>query len=222
MLKPKKRITRQQIKEDKLLTFAAKASDFYNQNARNILAGAGIIVVLAVVVAFFVNSRAQADKAASYELIIAKIDIGRQNYDEAVVKLSQIIETYSGTRSAGEALFFLGNVYLFQENWTAARTSFDQYLDRYGRDPQMTSGAIAGLAFTEENEQQYIEAAEHYLEASNSYPHEYNAPQYLIDAGRCFALAGERERARNAYQTVVDRYETSMLREKAENELKRW
>jgi TolA-binding protein len=222
MLKPKKRVTRQQIKEDKLIAFTAKASDFYDRNSRNILAGAGIIVVLAVVIAFFINNRAQAEKAATFDLTLAKIEIGQQNYDTAAQKLSQVIETYSGTRAAGDAQFFLGNVHLSMQDWSGARTAFQQFLDRYGKDPQFTAAAIAGLGFADEHEEKFLDAAEHYLEAADSYPNEYNAPQYLLDAGRCFAFAGEIPKAHDAFRLIVERYPESAQKQKAEDELNRW
>ena len=222
MLKPKRRVTRQQIKEDKLIAFTAKASDFYDRNSRNILAGAGIIVVLAIVIAFFINNRVQAEKAATFDLTLAKIEIGQQNFDTAAQKLTQVIDTYSGTRSAGDAQFFLGNVRLSMQDWSGARTAFQQYLDRYGKDPQFTAAAIAGLGFADEHEKKFLDAAEHYLEAADSYPDEYNAPQYLLDAGRCFAFAGETSKAHDAFQLIVKRYPESAQNQKAEDELKRW
>jgi TolA-binding protein len=222
MLKPRKRITRQQIKEDKLITFTAKASTFYNQHSRNILAGVGILVVVAVVVAFFINSRAQAEKAATFDLTLAKVEIGQRNYDNASQKLAEIVENYSGTRAAGDALFFLGNLYIDQRNYEQARENFNKYLSRYGSDPQFASSAIAGLGFVDEQEKQYREAAEKYLEAANKYPKEYNAPQYFLNAGRCFALAGEISRAKETYKMILDTYPESDLKQKAENEMNRW
>jgi TolA-binding protein len=222
MLKPRKRITRQQIKEDKLITFTAKASDFYDRHSRNILAGTGILVILVVVVGFFINSRAQAEKAATFDLTLAKVEIGQKNYDSAAQKLSDVVENYKGTRAAGDALFFLGNVHVDQGKYEQARGEFQKYLNRYGNDPQFASSAIAGLGFVDEQEKQYREAAGKYLEAANKYPQEYNAPQYLLNAGRCFALAGDISRAKEMYKMILDTYPESDLKQKAEDEMNRW
>ena len=222
MLKPRKRISRQQIKEDKLITFTAKASEFYRRHSRNILAAAGIGIVLVVVVGFFINSRAQAEKAATFDLTLAKVEIGQRNYENAAQKLAEIVENYSGTRAAGDALFFLGNVHIDQRNYEQARDELNKYLDRYGNDPQFASSAIAGLGFIDEQEKQYREAAEKYLEAANKYPREYNAPQYLLNAGRCFALAGDLSNARETYKKILDIYPESDLKQKAEDEMNRW
>jgi TolA-binding protein len=221
MLKPKKRVTRQQIKEDKLVTFAAKASDFYDRYSRNIIAGAGILVVLVVVVVFYVNSRAQVEKDATFELSMAKIEIGQGNLDAAESKLIHLIDTYGGTPSGGDATFFLGNVQLFQANWNGAIQSFQQYIDRFGRDPMMTSAAVAGIGLAYENMGELDKAAEYYSKAAADYPHEFNAPQYLMDAGRCYGLGGDSDRARETYNVVIELYEDSPLSGKAEDELSR-
>jgi TolA-binding protein len=222
MLKPKKRVTRQQIKEDKLVTFAAKASDFYDRYSRNIIAGAGILVVLVVVVVFYVNSRAQVEREATFELTMAKVEIGQGNLDLAESKLIQLIDTFEGTRSGGDATFFLGNVHLFRQNWDGALQAFQQYLDRFGRDPMMSAAAMAGIGFAHEHMGQYSEAAEYYLEAATAYPSEFNAAQYLMDAGRCYGLAGDSDKARDTYEVVIELYKDSPLSGKAEDELSRW
>jgi len=222
MLKPRKRITKQQIKEDKLVTFTAKASSFYTENSRTIMAVAGVLVVLAVAVGFFINSRAQAEKTATFDLTLAKIEIGQQNYDTAAEKLTKIIENYSGTRSAADALFFLGNVYLSQGNWEQARATFQRYLSDYGRDRQLAPAATAGIGLADEQEKEFQEAAQQYLQAADRYPQMYNAPQYLLDAGRCFGLAGDTARAREMFQSIIDRYPKSELKTQAEDELNRW
>ena len=222
MLKPKKRITRQQIKEDKLTTLTAKVTDYYRQNSRNIIAGAGILVVLIVVVVFYFNSRAQAENEATYELTMAKIEIGQRNYDMAVQKLTTIIDTYGGTKTAGDALFFLGNVRLSTGEWETAITEFQQYLDKNGKDPMLAAGAIAGIGFAYEQEQKFPEAAEYYINAASNYPQEFNAPQYLLDAGRCYGLGGNPVKAHEAFQLIIDQYPESTQIQKAKDELNRW
>jgi len=222
MLKPKKRITRQQIKEDKLITFTTKVTDYYRRNSRNVIAGAGILVVLIVVVFFYFNSHAQAENEATYDLTMAKIEIGQRNYDAAAQKLTVIIDTYGGTKTAGDALFFLGNVRLSTQEWESAITEFQQYLDKYGKDHMLTAGAIAGIGFAYEQEQKFPEAAEYYMKAATNYPHEFNAPQYLLDAGRCYGLGGNPVKAREAFQSIIDQYPESTQIQKAKDELNRW
>lgn len=221
MLKPKRRITRQQIKEDKLFTFAAKVTNFYDNNSRNIFVGVGIVVVLVVAVVFYFNSRAQAERSATFELTMAKIEIGQGNFGAAETKLIQLIDTYGGTPSGGDASFFLGNVQLFLENWDGAVQALQQYLDRFGKDPMMSAAAMAGIGFAREHQGQYPEAGEHYFEAATTYPNEFNAPQYLMDAGRCYDLAGDSEKARDTYEVVIELYKDSPLSGKAEDELSR-
>jgi TolA-binding protein len=222
MLKPKKRITRKQIKEDKLVTLTAQVTDYYRRNSRNLLAGAGILVVLIVVVVFYFNSRAQAESEATYDLTMAKIDIGQRNYDTAAQKLTALIDTYGGTKSAGDAVFFLGNVKLSTNDWDAAIKEFQKYIDKYHRDPLFTAGAIAGIGFAYEQQQKYSEAAEYYMEAANKYPHQFSAPRYLLDAGRCYGFGGNPVKAHEAFQKIIDQYPESSQIQKAKDELNRW
>jgi TolA-binding protein len=222
MLKPKKRTTRQQIKEDQFTVFAAKAQDYYRHHSRNIFAGAGVIVVLVVAVVFYLNSRAQAEKDATYDLTMAKIDIGQRNFDGAVQKLTAVVDTYGGTKSAADAMYFLGNVHLSTGDWEAARSEFQQYLDKYGKDAMLTAGAIAGIGFSFEQEQKFTDAAEYYSRAAKTFPHEFSAPQYLLDAGRCYGLAGDAAKAHETFQQIIDQYPESNQSQTAKDELNRW
>jgi TolA-binding protein len=221
MLKPRRRVTRDQIKEDKFMTFAAKASDYYNRNSRNILAAAGIIVVLIIVGVFYFNSRAQAEKDASFDLTMAKLEMGQGSFDAAIEKLVLLIDNYGGTQSAGDALFFLANARLAQQDWLAARNAFQDYRDHYGKDPMLTAGAITGIGFTLEQEGKFAEAAQNYWNAATKYPKEFNAPQYLLDAGRCYRLAGDDAHAAQAYDLILEHYQDSPQSRIAKDELDR-
>ena len=56
MLKPKKRITRKEIKQDKLVTIYFKVNDWLNENSKYVV-GVGIALVIIIAAAFIFSSR---------------------------------------------------------------------------------------------------------------------------------------------------------------------
>ncbi|MCK4350505.1 MAG: hypothetical protein KAX13_06585, partial [Candidatus Krumholzibacteria bacterium] len=84
MLRPKKHITRQKIKEDKFVTETLKAVGWMKGNQTRLAAGAVAALVAAVVIWGYVSARQEAEKEASlltlqggYALNIGNLELAR-------------------------------------------------------------------------------------------------------------------------------------------------
>ena len=69
--------------------------------------------------------------------------------------------------------------------------------------------AEAGVAACEDQEGKYLEAAIQYRTLAETHPDVFLAPQFLIDAGRCYQAAERTSDARSMYEKVVSDYEDS-------------
>ena len=146
MLKPKKKLTRKKIKEDKLLTSVNKSIDFFNENSKIIISSLiGILVIISISY-LYVKSKKSANTAASGRLILAVEMYNAQNYDQAIPALLNISEQFDGTQNAGIASFYLANSYYYKENYTEAKKYFNTYIADYGDDQMFNSTAYAGIA----------------------------------------------------------------------------
>jgi TolA-binding protein len=211
MLKPKKKLTRREIKEDKLVTTWFKATEYLEQHVREALYILAGVVVVIVGIVLYNRSKVEAEESASVEFARAKTEYTNRNYAAAIDILKNVITNYSGTKSATVAIIYLANAYMQNKDYENAGKYYRQYLDDEGDDPILSVAAAAGVAATFDERGNYAEAAKLYEKAANDFEDSYRAPQLLMSAARCYKLTGQPEGVRRVGQNLLDKYPKSGL-----------
>jgi tetratricopeptide (TPR) repeat protein len=196
------RLTKQQLKEDPLLTRTAEAADFASQHLRLII---GILVALAVTVTvvYFVRENAkQSEARAAAMLLEARTDFRRGNYDAAGSRLEDITRTMGGTQSGKAALLLYGDVRYAQERFQDAEQYFRRSLDAFKGDPMLASAARRGLGASLEALNRYEEAATIYEELAAGAPNRVLEAEMLLSAARNRLKAGQSQEAIDLYDRV--------------------
>jgi len=206
MLRPKKHITRQKIKEDKFITQTLQTADWVKRRQRPLIAGGVAVVIVAVVVTSLISARRAAEREASALVLQAGYLIEAFDLAGARANLNEARVRYGGSRSAGRATFMLAQL-LFQEGETdSARSLYQEYLSDYGQSDILRVGAEAGLAACLEEGGDFLAAAEAYRRTAERAPNKTNVARYLLQAGRCYRLAGDVAQAIEIYQHIADTY----------------
>ena len=215
MLKPRKRLTKKQIKEDKFVTYYFKAQEFISQNSRYIMWG--LIGIPLVIFASFILSNIQQEKeqSAGIELSKARIDYFAGNYEGAISTLNNLNENYSGTEAGKKGLYYLANAHFFSKNFDEAEQYFREFSEGSG-DRDLTVSALAGIAACQEERKDFSAAAETYKQAAEKYEAGFMAPQNLYDSARCFSLSGKTEEAAGILNKLIDKYSSSQIKNEAE------
>ncbi len=211
MLRPKKKLTRREIKEDKFLTLVAKATNWFNENGKYIAIGLMVLLVVVVVAFMMAKSKKEAEVAASGRLIRAVAAYNSYAFDNAIPVLQNIVEQFQGTKSAGEAAFYLASAYYHKENYEEAQKYFSLYLDDYGDDPIFASAALAGLAACYSQQGEKVKAAEYYEKAAQKNPDFITAADYLFSAAQSYADIGRVDKAEALLQKILEKYENSPI-----------
>jgi len=213
MLKPRKRITRKEIKEDPLVTRYLKIQKFYNKHSRIIQYGGIAILAILVIGILMTRSKRNAEITAASKLGVAENYYHAQEYSKAIDELIPIVETYPGTQSAGTSAFYVANAYYALKDYTNARKYYQICVDEYAQNELIGAASYAGVAACLETEDLFQEAAEYYEKAAKKYPKDFKAPFYLKDAGRCYIIAGNIEKGKELYQTIRNDYAESSVSE---------
>ncbi|MBN1352185.1 tetratricopeptide repeat protein [candidate division KSB1 bacterium] len=216
MLRPQKRITKRQLKEDKLVTFYFKAIDFIQENQNKLFFG--VLGVIAIILIVVWSSRLSASKEsnAASALARAEIKMNQGQYMAAMDSLKILIELYDGAQSTGKGVFYLANLYFQNEDYESAQKYYEQYLGDYKDDANFASSALAGMAACYEGKKNFKKAAELYEKAVKKYSQAFDNANKLMNAARCYILAGNKEKARTLYQQIIEDYPNSGLKNEAE------
>lgn len=216
MLKPKKKFTKKELKEDKFVLYTFKARDWLQDHGRLVMnIGIGVLVVI-ILVTFYVRSKHNANVEANALLGEAQIALNQNDNNRAETLLKQLVQDYDGVNAAGQGTFILGRTYWQLNDYTNAKIYFKKYFDNYADDDLLTSGAYAGYADCLMNENNIKEAAVYYERAGQVNRNLPQTPSYLYSAASAYMQLQDFTKAKELAQDIIDNYGKSEFKVQAE------
>lgn len=219
MLKPRKKMTRKEIKQDRFVETAMMTRAYVEENYKTVFSITGVIfgVILLIIVWTFLHSRS---KEASASLLgQAQLEYQNMNYSKSKELLTRLLDEYSSTDAVDQANFLMANLYFQDNKITEAKNYFEEFLDSYTGSEILLSSGYAGLAACLERENNYREAAAFYKRAQEKAPDFVEAANYLYLAGRNFIRAGQLDKAQEVFNLLVKQYEKSSRKKDAQAQL---
>lgn len=204
MLKPRKKITRKELKRDPLMEFVYRARQTWMEYRSVLSRYVGLVLVVVVLAVLVLRWRGGQDEKAASVVGIAFIEFAQGNYHTVIAQLNGSVEEYSGLKSFGNGLFILARSELMVGDTIGAERHFRRYIDDYGKDRMITAGALAGLGIIIEGRKGYQEAAELYLRASKLAPTAGIGQRYAVFAGRDFILADQPQDALKVLKPLLE------------------
>lgn len=214
MLTKKKKLTKKEIKEDKLVEFYYKTQSYIVENKNKVLMYVGAFAVVVVAVILFLNYRSSRNEEAG-KLLSRVMDLYEQGaYLEVIegkqgtnlVGLKKVVGDYGSTENGETAKIYLANAYAFLGQYDKA---FELYEDYGGSNDIYKAAALAGQAGYYANKEDYEKAANLFKKAANVSEINPSRPDYLLRAGINFMKADQKDEAKALFQIIKDNYKTS-------------
>ncbi|MCX7983433.1 MAG: tetratricopeptide repeat protein [Bacteroidetes bacterium] len=214
MLKAQKKISKKEIKEDKLVKAYFEARVWIEQNRKYMSYIIGIPLLLVVITIVWTQKRKDWNETATTMLsrVMPLYEQGR--YEEAIHGVPQqgiqglevIVQEY-GSTSAGEiATLYLAHSYKNLENYEKA---LEYYKEVDISDPILEASALAGAGICYEHVGKYEEAAECFEEAASKGIPVVQAAENLQRAALNYALVGNTEKAKKLLTIIKKEYSKS-------------
>jgi len=190
--------TSSKIEEFDFTAFAAR-----NQRTLSIVGGA--LLVVAAGVWLWTASQKRKEAAAAQALDQARVSAESGNLPLAASDLARLVERFSGTTSADQAVILLNQVRLVQGQRDAVIPALQEFVRQ--RHPEyVLASAYALLGSALEDAAKPAEAAAAYRQAAAKAELDFLKATYLLDAGRAFTTARDSGSARSAYLEVLTKY----------------
>ena len=215
MLAKKKKLSKKEIQEDKLVTTFYEAKSFYEKNQTAIFSVIGVVAAIIIGVVLYANKMEENNLAASVELtrVMKTYNVGL--YQQAIdgqagtkeIGLIKIVDEYSGSEQGELARIYLANAYFFTEQYDKALEEYDDYS---GSDNLMVAAALAGKAACYEVKEDYQSAAKYFSKAAEISDYDPSNSEYLLNAGINYLKVKNIKEAKIALNKVKKDYSTSL------------
>lgn len=214
MLAPKKKISKREIKQDKLVETYFKTKTFFEENQRNILIALGSILAIVLLVIYLVNRSKEREVEATTLLggVINLYDQGQ--YQQAIdgipakkVKgLKFIVDEFGNTESGEAAKILLANSYFQLGKIDEALKYYEDY---GGNNKLFQATAYSGQAACYEIKGNKEKSAELYLKAAKVVESEVFTPEYLLYSARLYAELNKKDMAKKLLDQIKKEYPNS-------------
>jgi tetratricopeptide (TPR) repeat protein len=214
MITKKKKFSKKEIKEDKLVSFMVSVENFYEDYKSKIFTYGAILVIAIAAAYFYVNQQKVENEKAGIELSRVMKIFDEGSYLEAIegrqgtniIGLKRIVEEFGGTENGESAKIFLANAYSYLGNYEDA---FQYYEDYGGSIPVYNASAMAGMAGYYASKEEYKKAADLYKSAANVFDLNAQNPDYLLNAAVNYYSSGDIEEAKVLLEKIKEDYSTS-------------
>jgi len=204
-----RKLTKKEIKEDKVAEFFLESVQYVRENWKPML-GVLLVGVVAIIIVFAaISQRREAANEAAVWVWRANMDMKTGNVGSAIQSYSAVMERYRGTWGHSDATFFMANAQFSVGRHDSALVLFEKYLNLGKRREEFTVSSKEGIAQCLEEMGRYADAAESFLKVQREHPGSPLAPDALMGAARCYKLAGNLESAEDAYNDLLEIYPDS-------------
>ncbi len=183
----------------------ALGAPWYERHQRLLIGGGLGILAAAAIGYFIVESGERKEQFAARTLDQAQIAAESGNLPLASSELQKLISTYKGTDAANQAVLALNQIRLYNDQGALAVGNLREFLAS-NPDPRYGVPAAGLLGAALENNKQWGEAGDAYIQASQKAQADYLKASYLTSAGRAYRAGGLTDKAITAYGTVVEKY----------------
>jgi tetratricopeptide (TPR) repeat protein len=214
MLKPKKKISKRELKQDSLLTTYVQVTSFYDKYKKQISIGVTAFVVVVIALVIFFKNRADSNEQALTQLAAVHQVYDAGQYQQAidgvpaqnVRGLKEIVDNHGGTKGGNLAAFYLADSYFQLGKFAEALETFESC---GVSEALVESSRLAGIAACHEALGKFADAARYFEKAAGEDVTEGTAAEHLNNAAHNFALAGDKERAVDILKRIKKNYPTT-------------
>ena len=219
MLKPKKKLLKKEVKEDKFVKTAMQAKNMLEENYSTVMfIVIGIFAIIAIISFLTYINKEKVEKANAL-LGQAQLEFQNFNYMKARQFVDRLIEEYDGKDAAAQGRLLLANLDFQENKYEDAKENYKEFIDSYGGSNNILASGYAGYAACLEHEGLYEEAAENFETAWKKAPRFIEAPGYLYLAGLNYSKAGDRQYAQELFNRIIQDYSDSDKAEDAKIQL---
>ena len=141
MLKPKRKITRKEIKRDPFLETIETLENSFDKNKKTFLNVALGLIVAVIFINFLLKKQDQKNIDSNSSLGTAMVAFNNKDYESAKFQFETILNEFDGTIASNVANFFMGRIYFENNDFEKSASYLDTYMSA-GKPKILKIGAL--------------------------------------------------------------------------------
>lgn len=208
MLKPKKKFTKKELREDKFVTATFKTQAYLQDNQTKVVTIVVSVLALLLIIIWAINNYQDEKMVAGEKITEAGLLVQEGNKAEGIAILKQVAAEYSNSE-AGYAAFLLGKDYLEMGYLDSAQTFFEMTLD-YTDDPILVAPANMNLGSIYYADSSFASAADMFQQAYDEATFDALKADALLNAGIATMESGDMEEAKILFEKLISEFPTAV------------
>jgi tetratricopeptide (TPR) repeat protein len=208
-----KKIIKRKLKEpDEFVTLSERAYLFVTHHSKPMAVGAGIVLVLLLVIFFFQKWENKNEEDANqmfnsaveaYQMASSPYrEESPQDYKNVLERFNEVILKFPKTPGGKLAVLYKGNIHLRLGEFDEAIKAYESYLERAGKKKLYRAFGMEGLGYAYEGKRNYEKAADAYQKVIDLGEGFQLANAYL-GLGRCCEKIGKTKEALEGYKNFI-------------------
>jgi len=224
MLTKKKKLSKKEIKQVKLVETYYKVYGYFEENKSRMLTYAVVLVVIVFAAIYYVNHKKETNEKAEVLLSQVMNLYDQGSYLEAIegrpsqniIGLKKIVDDYGSTENGETAKIYLANSY---DMLGKPDEALKYYGDYDGDISIYKATSLAGQAGIYAGKKEYEKAADLFKKASRISKTDVLNPDYLLNASINYINADKEEEAKELLESIKKDYPASQATAKADEYL---
>ena len=196
--------------QDELVSFAARVVAYFKDpaNTKKWLDILFYVVIAVVALFMFRNCQVNKENSVKSKLGPAEYKFMSGDYEAVIPLLNDINKDYPNTKYSGQALYYLGEANYKLGKYEDAAKALEAAKSK-SLPALMRPLIYISLGYSYEGLKDLPKAAAAFDDAAKKFSDYYGRDELLINAARCYRLAGKAEEAKARYEEVLSKYPTS-------------
>ena len=218
MLKPKKKITKKEIKRDPFLETVDKIEYSIEKN-KNIYINIVIVVIVIFLAGnFFLTNQKDKENSAKSALGLALVAFDNGDYENAKFQFESILSDYENNESANIANYYIGKIAFENNDFANSFIYLDKFFNSGGLDI-LIPGAVKMLSSIEMKNNNKEEAINYIDEGINSSKSLNTKIDLNLYKALLFINENDKKRALNVLEILNNDYDLSLSQKRHFEEL---
>ena len=218
MLKPKKNITKKEIKRDPFLESVDKLQAHYEQKRSLYLKVVLAFTVVIIGFNYITRNKNISNSKSNTDLGKALISVENKDYDNAKFQFQRIIDDFPKSENTSLANYYIGKILYEQESYESSKSHLGFYLDNKSND-LLTPSAVLMMSDIFLGEKNFKESISWLTKYNISNSTSYHKNMILIQKAKVLYKSGDDKLFRVTIKSILEKNSLTSRQELLAEEL---